>query len=64
MFNFYNFRTEQYDCLETPPEDWRDYIPQHETEQSLYELYKKTGLSPVAAAAKVLELCSGVNNGK
>lgn len=34
--SYYNFKTKKYDDFVTPPQDWRDYIPQNEIAQKKF----------------------------
>ena len=57
---YYNFTTNEYDYLDTAPEDWRAYIPQQPAAQGLYNCYVKVGDAPVEAAKKVLQAILGI----
>lgn len=57
--SYYNFKTKKYDYFITPPQDWRDYIPQNESVQNLYQIYLAMGKSPTIAAGHVLAASVG-----
>lgn len=55
---WYNFKTEKYDeFVDSIPLDFKEYISQEPSAQSLYELYIKMGNSPIESVTKVLEAC-------
>jgi len=59
---FYNFKKQDIDYLDEAPTDFSDYIPQIEAAQTLYKFYQETGLAPIHAARKVLEICVGIES--
>lgn len=56
---YYNFKTKGYNDFVTPPQDWRDYIPQNEIAQNLYQIYLEMGKSSIIAAGHVLAASVG-----
>ena len=61
QFQWYNFRTGQYETRDTPDGDeWADYISQNPAAQSLYILYVAKGETPIDAAMKVLKATAGI----
>ena len=59
---WYNFKTNEYDWLSEIPTNFRVYIPQVASAQSLYDLYIEIGDEPIDAAIKILEFCVGVHS--
>lgn len=53
-FECYNFRLKKYESLRAFPDDWRDYIPQDEPVQGVYEVLLGMGKTSVQAAEYVL----------
>ena len=55
---WYNFRKQEYEYIPTPT-DFRDYIPQQQAAQALYQLYLQGGDAPIIATRKILEISTG-----
>ena len=56
--NWWNFATGKYDLRTTPTGDaLRDYIPQDEISQRLFDLYQDVdGVTPLVAMTRVLNI--------
>ena len=56
---YHNYRTGETDYLSASPDDWRDYVPQHQAVLGMYEMLVELGTSPAEAAVKVLTAVIG-----
>lgn len=59
FMGYFNEKTGEIDYLDEPPADWRDYLPQVQAAQGLYECHLAAGLSPAEAAKEVLLIATG-----
>ena len=61
QFQWYNFRTGQYEARDTPDGgELVDFISQEPAAQNLYILYVAQGETPINAAIKVLKATAGI----
>ena len=57
--SWFNYKTGRYEEIETP-KNFKDYLPQSEAAQGLYDVYIAMGNKPSDAAIKVLKACAGI----
>lgn len=56
----FNLRTKELEWVEPDEQtDMRDYIPQDENTQMLYQMYLQLGMSPLKAGLQVLIVVTG-----
>ena len=57
----FNLRTGETDNIETPPTDYRDYIPQSAPAQNLYTVLIAQGKTPLDAAHEILAFVNAIH---